>query len=378
MRTASITGTVNLTVRYPDKIAFMYSRLPVIVTAPSVLKRVGVKVTLPGQQRSYTEYRTPNSTVTEFDISRIVQILMPDVDILSESLAGSRCPALYETVSLDILYQRSSDTADITASVGDFNAMYGALDQGEVYGAPAHRRLWVNFPQTFTVWANEQGGAYIYCQYNKTDGPIDITLPNSGECLLLPTIRISAGTDVANAFISAPKVDLITSWDVQIKEGSATTKAERVLTLIMDHSKPSDGTYLRWLNRQGGFSYWLFLNSKLRTTSAMDETFTRRYSGDPAAPSSLIYRNPQKASYRESREMVLGAVGLRAEEYEDLCSLATSPLVERYIPTETGSERWQRVNVAAGTFERNIRRSTPSLQDLEIVIELPERNTVKL
>ena len=39
---------------------------------------------------------------------------------------------------------------------------------------------------------------------------------------------------------------------------------------------------------------------------------------------------------------------------------------------------WQRVNVAGGTFARNVRRETPSRQDLEFIIELPERNTIKL
>jgi hypothetical protein len=39
---------------------------------------------------------------------------------------------------------------------------------------------------------------------------------------------------------------------------------------------------------------------------------------------------------------------------------------------------WQRVTVAAGSYSRNIRRRTPNGQDVEIVIELPERNTIKL
>ena len=121
--------------------------------------------------------------------------------------------------------------------------------------------------------------------------------------------------------------------------------------------------------------------------------------------------------------MVLGAVGLSRDEFDDLCDLATSPLVERLMPdvlqedtevdivydggdattqdtdtliesaaeldteVEGGSastgavsqvNKWQRVNVVAGTFERGIKRMTPSRQDLEIIIELPERNTIKL
>lgn len=118
--------------------------------------------------------------------------------------------------------------------------------------------------------------------------------------------------------------------------------------------------------------------------------------------------------------MVLSASGLSLDEFEDLCDLATSPVVERLVvidPEDTGTDvvldgnlagydstnvlvqtgtpdeveggdadtatheivnTWQRVNVAAGTFERNIRRRTPSRQDLEIIIELPERNTIQL
>jgi hypothetical protein len=46
----------------------------------------------------------------------------------------------------------------------------------------------------------------------------------------------------------------------------------------------------------------------------------------------------------------------------------------RVLPQYT----WELVYVAAGSLARNSRRNTPSRQDLEFVIELPERNTIKL
>ena len=426
MRTSTITSngrTVKLDI--PNSVAFMYSRQPVIVTftsAASGVISVDIKLTCITTGRTHTETRAPYSSRLEFDISRIMQLLATDVDEISKRIVYEAGETLSEPFNLEVSYTDPNGTHTLLSTPAEIIGMYGALDQGEIYGEHTQRRLWVNFPQTFNLWRDGDGSV----QFVTDDAYLLPTLEADEpcyECSLMDTLSALGESDLIAALKrGVPLRNLGLSWQSRIEDGNETPQAFRTITLIPDCSRRTDGTYLRWLNRRGEMSYWLFANSKLRVTSAVASNFVRYYQGDPTIPERAVFQNPQKASYREAREMVLGAVGLSRDEFDDLCDLATSPLVERLMPdvqpedtkpdtvydggdatTEASTiiesaagldtevdggdastskaphvNRWQRVNVVAGTFERGIRRQTPSRQDLEIIIELPERNTIQL
>lgn len=428
MRTSTLTTTGStprsIKLEIPNSVAFMYSRQPVIVTftsGASGVTSVDIKLTCKTTNRTHTESRAPYSSRLEFDISRIMQLLATDVDEISKRIGYWTGQSLSESFKLEISYIDKGDT--ITIATEDIVGMYGALDQGEIYGEHTQRRLWVNFPQTFNLWRDAEDAVQFvtdeaYISPDVTEGK------PCYECSLMNTLSAVGESDLIKALKNgAPLRNLGLSWRSRIEDSNESAEELRTITLVPDCSRRTDGTYLRWLNRRGEMSYWLFTNSKMRVTTTVADTFVRYYQGDPAAPVSSIFQNPQKASYREAREMVLGAVGLSRDEFDDLCDLATSPLVERLMPdvlqedtevdivydggdatthdadvliesaanldtevdggdASTGknaqTNKWQRVNVVAGTFERGIKRMTPNRQDLEIIIELPERNTIKL
>ena len=427
MRTSTTITTTGRTVKieYPNSVAFMYSRQPVIVTFTSGatgVDAVAIKTTCTTTGRTHTETRVPYSSTLEFNISRIMQLLATDVDDITKRLASTGA-CLAEPFTLEISYTDASGTHGLLEEPAEIIGMYGALDQGEIYGEHTQRRLWVNFPQTFNLWRDGDGLVQFVTDEAYLE-PTPSTEKACHECDLMRTLSALGETDTIRALRNGqPLRNLGLSWRSRIEEGAEKTQGLRTITLIPDNSRRGDGTYLRWLNRRGEMSYCLFINSKLRVSTSLQDSFMRYYEGDPAAPQSGIFRNPQKASYREGREMVLGAVGLSRDEFEDLCDLATSPVVERLMPdvaaedtdldtvydggdastesdiviesaagldteidggdASTGKaagviNRWQRVNVVAGTFERGIKRNTPNRQDLELIIELPERNTIKL
>ena len=426
MRTTTLTTPRSVRIDYPNSIAFMYSRQPVIVTFPggaSDVESVTATVTCKSTGRTYSESRTPYDSRADFDISRIMQLLAPDVDLLFQRLDHNAGRSLSEAFTLSVSYRATNGNVQGIITEAGITAMYGALDAGEIYGAHNQRRLWVNFPQTFNLWTDEQGDtafvlsdAYIY--------PDTVGAGPCWECDLIGAM-LDAG-DLENFRKMLPGRTLHNiglTWRTRIEKGVEVPEEFRTVTLVPDYSKPGDGTYLRWLNRRGEVSYCLFKNSELRVTSAVDNNFSKYYEGDPTVPVSGAYTNSQKADYREARELILGAAGLSFDEFEDVCDLATSPLIERLMPdvpeedtdvqvvydggtagtdsgvvvdSEAGDEMavyggkaapdrleaaqyvWQRVTVAAGSYSRNIRRRTPNGQDVEIVIELPERNTIKL
>ena len=405
------------TIHYPNSVAFMYSRLPVILqeqSAPALV--IGARLDIMCNSKQHTEARSALNGRVEFDIRRAVQLLSPDIDDAPQcSDAGQPLKA---TCTLRLTL--NTEFGDYVVLLDSFEVLYGALDQGEIYGEHTQRRLWLNYPQTFALWRDLDGemafitdDAYIYP---------DATGVDFCECDFVQTLKDSGETKLLQELRNGrPLLNLGLTWRTRIADGQESREDIRTVTLVPDNTRRGAGTYLRWLNRRGELSYFLFTNSKLRTTSSVSDTFTRYYIGDPTTYDGGVFVNPQKANYREAREMVLGATGLSLDEYEDLCDLATSPVVERLMPdaiedaptarvfdggdaagdaskiyldgetatTEVGDgdarsglvpvvNRWQRVNVAAGTFERSIRRTTPSRQDLEIIIELPERNTVQL
>lgn len=427
MRTSTIAlaeGGYALTLQYPNSVAFIYSRQPVIATftqGANNVAAVNFTVMTGNMKKSHTESRALFNAKAEVDISRIMQLLAADVDSVLRRLDGRKGASLANTfyLSLSVTTRTGADVVLLKQSEG-IVGMFGALDQGEIYGEHTQRRLWVNLPQTFNLWKDANDEQYFVTDTAYIYPTVAARFP-CNECDFMEALEEAGETElIASLKSGIPIRNVGLTWRHRIEGGVETEEELRTVTLVPDCRTRYDGTYLRWINRRGELSYWLFTNSKLRVTSTLRDTFSRYYKGDPASLVRLGYVNPQKASYREAREMVLSASGLSLDEFEDLCDLATSPVVERLVvidPEDTGTDvvldgnlagydstnvlvqtgtpdeveggdadtatheivnTWQRVNVAAGTFERNIRRRTPSRQDLEIIIELPERNTIQL
>lgn len=429
MRTDTVTlgsSRIQAQLTYPNSLAFMFSRQPIIVEAEQDLSgsdKIEVLVEHWESGRTYSEVRTPYQRRVEFDISRILQLLAPDIDGVLRRVSHTSGESISEEYRIIVYYESGSGGKTILKEVY-ITAMYGTLEPGDIYGAHSQRRLWVNFPQTFNLWVDDNNelafildDVYIYPNTAQTRNACY-------ECDLNETL-LSKGylEEFQRQLPGRPQRNIGLTWSYRIERGEEIPEEMRIITLVPDFSKRDEGTYLRWLNRRGEISYYLFKNSQLRVTTAAAETFSRYYEGDPNTPKDGGYNNPLKANLKEGREMVIGAVGVSLDEFEDLCDLATSPVVERLMPrvseentavdivydgghagtstkVEVDSEAgesyaidagsaapdklndgdylWQRINVVAGTFNRNIRKTTPNGQDFEIIIELPERNTIKL
>ena len=414
---------LDMVVSYPNSVAFMYSPQIVRVECPhedpgALMVAVGITHVKSG--RSHVERRSLYNGAVTFDISRILQLLAPDVDELFSRLDHTDGVCLSERFELSVEYN-DEDWWWLMENE-PIDVMYGALDQGEIYGEHNQRRLYVNFPQTFNLWegygrepAFILDDAYIFPEVRLGSPCYECDLVNA-------MLELGELEEFKKMLPGRPQHNVGLTWRTRIERGTETSEDFRTVTMVPDYRKPNEGTYLRWLNRRGEVSYGLFTNSQIRTASSVNNSFSRYYSNDPSEPVAGAYTNAQKTDYTEVREMVIGAVGLSYDEYQDMCDLATSPLVERLMPDVPEEDRknlaifdggdadnasditvqsedgtalieagdatldrlspeqyvWQRVNVVAGTFERNIRRNTPNRQDLEVIIRLPERNTIKL
>lgn len=367
MRHTTFSSPTYGAVDYPNAVAFMYSRQPVIIACDLPDNTlVTAKVTCTSKNNaSYSETRKLKDQRAEFDISRIMQVLAGDPDEIMRRLDYA-APSLAELFALEIQV-----AGEIVMTTEDIQALHGALDAGEVYGAPATIRWFMNYPQTINMWKEPHGRfelemAGIWYQPEFAEGGPRCREVNIAAQLPEETLDILRNASVVLGS---------TTWFNVIEDGLASMQPIRSIILRPDNTPRGCGLYLRWLNRRGEISYWLFDKVQQETIAAVNEAFERYYGGDPATPVDNAFRNPEKRSYVETRRQTLVTTGLTGEEFDDLCDLQVSPVVE--MLGEDGT-LWHRVNVDAGTQSRRNRRDTPRLHDFEISITLPKRNTVQL
>ncbi|MBQ2016738.1 MAG: hypothetical protein II207_07030 [Clostridia bacterium] len=372
MRSIEITQPEAGRVEYPDALAFMYSRQPVIIQCGSTANYdVAVTVTCEtSSAAAYTEKRRMHKGRAEFDISRIMQTLSRELDTLLQRIDYTKSVSTAEVFSLTVRVG-SKIVLDLQDGI---QAMHGALDAGELYGIkPLTRRLFLNYPQTINMWEDSRGDFRIQL------GGESFT-PDAGEqgakCKEVNFMQAITGDALAK-LQSGVTVSGTTTWWLAVRDGSASAMQKRSITLVPDNTPRKCGAYLRWLNRYGGISYWLFDRETLETASSVRETFARHYEGNPAAPVQGTYMNPEKRNYEETRTQTISASNLSKDEHDELCSLLTSPLVEMLEDSATET-KWYRVNVEAGSLSQKNKRNTPKLYEFEAALTLPKRNVARL
>lgn len=375
MTTISFTSSGG-SVQIPNALAiYMYSPFPVIVTS-LVQKSVTLTLYNAATGMSHSETRQLRLGKCEFDIARTAQILAPDVDdVFRMNLSQDDEAAPYTKVKLELSAQDGTILLTLTLF-----CVYGAQDQAEGRFMPQTRRFFVNYPQTLQVWKDSHDEILLSGDYITNDFSPTLSLLSSADAMvemdLMLHLRGSGGTSLQKALLSGKTADI----EASCRFGGFDTLTSQdyyELRLVPDLAPRGTGTFLRWLHRDGTFGYWHFENGAMTTGSGVRSAFRRHIDGNPAEPVSGAYRNGAKADFSESRQMALGTKCETSEEFDYLCGLVTSPVVERLIEVN-GADRWQRVNVVPGSYARNMRFDTPSIQPFELAIELPQRNTVSL
>lgn len=410
MTTSQLTGgKYSGTVEYLESPVFTFSPAPVIVSMPDAPDgyEITLRCAVSEYAGSYEEKRVIRAGKAYFEISKILQHLGPDV---ADVFNADRAPrAAYFTFALRL---SDSVTGDVLWSFPVFNAIMGALDQGETYAygttpeAPITRRLWINYPQTVTVADNEvMSSSFIAFDFNgdlfKFVNQWDISgagTPVVGEIDLLERLlkasinadqmldtetQQAAFTAYGNLNSGKPvTIGLSTRFRVT-PEGHdsgdrATSFTMQHVKFIPDKAPRGEGTYLRWLQRDGSFGYWHFQNGDLSVSAEEDNAFQRTILGNPAELQKGRYANLAHADFTETRTLALGTHANDASEYDYLLGLASSPVVERLLEQSNGGYAWQRVNVAPGSYARSRKWLTPRRTPFDISIILPQRNTIKL
>lgn len=370
----------NLEVEHPEGLAFMYSRTP--LTVRGLTNTIDLKVTHVASGRSYVESRKPYSGEVSFDLATIMRYLAPDVTgVLSAARGGLGASETF-AVSLEIVEEPVLSF--------ELFGIYGALNAAESYRPveplrPETRRLWVNYPQTVTTQKNAEG----YVGFNINKAFVDLHITGnflSYEVDLLQALKNDSRRPISEALEDllggiSHIVELTSRYSVDEK-GEVFEQDKVYFLKLQPDLTPVDApgrTYLRWLQRDGSVGYWLFHTGELQVAAAQGSTFVRFFN-NPNAPSSSapeFANNSRQADFTESRTLNLGTTVNNLDEFEYLAGLMTSPVVDRYIKVGD-SYGWQRVNVTPSTQAYNRKRDTPYVRQIELTIQLPDRDTIKL
>lgn len=385
-----ITLAPGISAEVPNLLSFIYSPQVVRLKGLSTGSEVTVTVKNAVTEEEMTETKSYYREALDFELSRIVQLLsgFDPADALKRiDYSNTATKGLLQQFSITI---RATGVAN--ASTVLMYALPGAMDGSEVYGLGRKvLRLFVNFPQSLNCWTdgtlpltfNSFNRSYNASYNGIVDGETHAAddICRNSKCSEVNILKyLEAHRPSAyNSLMGGKTITGLYGVVYRVQDGTVTSEpgvdATEEVTLKPDLR--TDGVFLRWLGRNGEAEYWLFTPGKRSTAVSVRNSFTR-FVGDPSVPRDGVLGNPEYKDYSEARTITMGSNDVTLEEYERLCGLATSPVVEMLVNNDPENYIWQRVNVAGGSYDRNIRRSTPGLQTFEITVNLPKRNTIQL
>ena len=384
MKQINITSPIVGAVHIPNDLAlYMYSPFPILVDCDTPTARLTLRISCAATRLSHDEVRSSYKNSFEFEASRIVQLVVPDVDdVFRMNLSQDGEASPYAMVNISLVTE-----SELVAWSIELPALYGAADQTEnrfdalVPTESRTRKLFVNYPQTLQIWRDISDEMLITGEFIDGDFYPALSLLPNANAMVEMDLMLHLKESQGQALDDALRLGVPAFISVSCRFGGYDNYFREVyyywVRLIPDLTPRGEGTFLRWLHRDGTFGYWLFKNGSIRTNASGRNAFTRHVSGNPAEPVSGSYRNGAKLDFSEARQITLGTYCDTLDEYEYLCGLAESPVVERLI-TVSGEDAWQRINVVPGSYTRSQRFNTRSRQAFELTYELPERNTIRL
>lgn len=384
MKEITIEGAIGSKMVLTGEVMAMYSPQPLIVDlVANVPIRLNVHRHLdgPGTVPNISEERHPYEVAqgqyrVDYEVSRMLQLCFDLDEVLGRVKYDGTASRCSEKVDISLDYYNGTGWAYLAGGIV-VDVLFAACDGLEVIDDSEEvRRVWVNYPHSVACGPIDGvieigAAADIYVDVDSNPRAVYEldwvkALENAQD---EEFSAISAGLSVRDVFSTA----------MSIQNGQGEKRdGQKGITFKPDLTPWGRGTYLRWLQRDGSVGYWLFVKSKETVAASADKGFTRWLDGVEAAPVGGVLRNSARHDFTLEESWTIGTRGVTEEEFRLLQGLACSPVVERLVGGTRTEPIWQRVNVAAGSYSREYPKSgLRRFKDFELIITLPERNTIK-
>ncbi|OJV40840.1 MAG: hypothetical protein BGO29_14830 [Bacteroidales bacterium 36-12] len=136
--------------------------------------------------------------------------------------------------------------------------------------------------------------------------------------------------------------------------------AEEHRILLETRCIPDSPFYVRWLNQQGGFDYWMFSYRQYHNRSVSSPELFKPVILDQ----STAIGTDIQLMLEGNEKIIAGSVGLTDNQYEVVSKLIYSPRIDYY---DKGI--WKRIAIDKGEVEKDTRMKS---QSLEFTFKLPD------
>lgn len=364
-------------IEYPNALHFVYDTA--LINLPSLPEGVtGVAVQILGPNgETYTEQREIYGEGVTFDISRYLQMLFAGRDFTSGISNNEEItqpsPTFIGGVSIGLGIANDGPWDGALVWNDSLDIVWGGLRLGEVGLGSAPRRWWKGYPMMldYNITAGQRVNATSAGQQVGS-----IITQNTG----LQLVDLSRSFPDISGRVNVTTPQGITAQNDNRGVGNVTYSLEVVNNCSVDFERQR---YLRWVDNQGRFCYWLFdvLSEVSEVTSAM------WLGGELYRSNAYTYGVNDNSRVRKSltqgRTVQLVARNLPEVYWPLLLSLCTSPLVQVFdgyeewhsVAGDTTDALWHRVEVADGSYTKLTRQH---IEDFSVIIVEPTFNTQQL
>lgn len=360
--------------QYPNATHFAFVPAIINFTNVEAYKQASVTVQSMANSRLYNEKREVFNGKVSFDIQRAIQMCFDDNEQahIDYGVAFNDSPLKHTVKVIAMLTKEDGLNTIIDAFYID--ALWGTIRVGESTGGTLRRRWFINYPFTVDV-------------FTKYGDEIDITLDGGGkgETIYNNMPDASGATPYRRALI-VPTLLLdippkTTKIHIALPHGMILQDDKEMLgiyayTLDIDRSEISpNNIYLRWIDNQGRYCYYLFKKRSESYEYAASEWLRNMIDVPTAYVKGLNIGNGKHQAFTQSKAITISAKLVDESILTLLLSLNGSPLIDMFAGyNDDNTPKWQRVHVAPSKFER----TTKSLQDFTTQIILPTVNIQSL
>ena len=281
--THSSTGTV---VEYPNATHFAFvPAIFKITKIPTTYDKLEMVLTDRQAQQSYSEEREPLNGAAYFDVRRYLQLLFNNVaqGVIDYSKAFVDSP-LKKNIYATIYWYRNG--SQFYLGTFGIDAIWGTISARESSGGIMRRKWFVRYPFTVDVFAKNGTSFDVLIDGKQSD----IMFYNHNEdaegatpyhrYLLNPARVIDPSTVARSVHIAVPH-SLVLKNDEE---------AVGMVGYTLDIDRSANGVYLRWIDQQGRYCYYLFKEIGSASTVSTSSTWERNDMNVPTA-----YRNVSPA-----------------------------------------------------------------------------------
>lgn len=324
------------------------------------------------RKKTYSERRDVHDGQCVFDIRRYLQMEFGDARFSELGDGLFVASPLEKSVDIEFAFFNINGAGGPIRDVYSIDAIWGAISARESSGGIMRRKWFVAFPFTVDVYAKENTVFMVQIDGKQSDIVIKTNEKDAiGDSpyhryLLNPAKAIDASTVARSVHIAALN-------SLVLKNG---VESVGLVAYTLDIDRSTNGVYLRWIDRQGRYCYYLFKETGRAATIAATSTWERN---DMNVPTSYVggvnIETTARQHLTQKTTRTLGAKSVDSETFDFLLTLARSVVVDVFDGYDAdNTPLWHRVNVVPGNYEKTAKR----YQDFIFSIEEPAQSAQML